>query len=209
MENENNIDNSQINIINNNNNNNIINNINFNNNNQNNNINYNNNTQNNYFIKNIHNYSYKCLTSDLTKSIFKGRSEATKQIILQNISKYKWPENTKLILDKINSQLQTDDISLKALDSLEKEKIEINIKNLQNLQSGEYKIYFDFNANGQIYGSKLCICLIIKNENEKEIINQFRLQYKIPNDYKDESISKCIELTDGNFEEAYFKLYFE
>ena len=199
------------------NNNNQINNINYNNNNQINNINYNNqinninynNNKNNNFKQNIPNYSYKCLTTELKKAIFKGRSEATKQIILQNDSKYKWPENTKLILDRTNSQLQTDDISLKSLNPSEKEQFDIHIKNLQNLHSGEYKIYFDFTVNGQIYGNKLCISLIIKNENEKEIINQFRMQYKIPNDYKDESISKFIELTNGNFEEAYFKLYFE
>ena len=220
--NDNNLNNNKINNINYNNNNqanninynNQINNINYNNNqinnlnynNQINNINYNNN--NNNFKQNIPSYSYKCLTTDLKKAIFKGKSEATKQIILQNDSKYKWPENTKLVLDKTNSQLQTDDIPLKALNPSEKEQLDIYIKNLQNLHSGEYKIYFDFTINGQIYGNKLCISLIIKNENEKEIINQFRMQYKLPNDYKDESISKFIELTNGNFEEAYFKLYF-
>ena len=86
--------------------------------------------------------------------------------------------------------------------------LNISFKNLQNLPSNEYKIYFDFNVNGINFGNKLCIIIIIKKDTEKEIINKFRNQYKTPSNYKDENISYLLEKTNENFEETFFSLYF-
>ena len=116
------------------------------------------------------------------------------QIIIQNNCKYKWPENTKLILDKNNSQLFPEDIKLNPLAPNEQMTLNISFKNLQNLPSNEYKIYFDFNVNGINFGNKLCIIIIIKKDNT-------------PNTYIDETILYILEETDGEFEEAFFRLY--
>ena len=86
--------------------------------------------------------------------------------------------------------------------------LNISFKNLQNLSSNEYKIYFDFNVNGINFGNKLCIIIIIKQESEQEIINKFRDQYKTPSYYKDENISYLLEKNNEDFEETFFSLYF-
>ena len=154
------------------------------------------------------NYSYKCLSTNLKKCIYRGKKETTKQIIIQNNCKYKWPENTKLIVDKNNSQISTEDIKLNQLAPNEQMTLDISFKNLQNLASNEYKIYFDFKVNGINFGNKLCIIIIIKNESEQEIINKFRNKYKTPSYYKDENISYLLEETNEDFEETFFSLYF-
>ena len=153
------------------------------------------------------NYSYKCLSTDLKKYIYRGKKEAYKQIIIQNNCKDKWPENAKLILDKNISQIFTEDIKLNSLAPNEQMTLNISFKNLQNLPSNEYKIYFDFNVNGINFGNKLCIIIIIKKDTEKEIINKFRNQYNTPNTYIDDTILYILEETDGEFEEAFFRLY--
>ena len=159
-------------------------------------------------IVNKKEYSYKCLSTDLKKSIYRGKNETNKQIIIQNNCKDKWPENTKLILDKDNSQISTEDIVLNPLAPNEQMTLNITFKNLQNLSSNKYKVYFDFNANGTNFGDKLCIIIIIKKEIEKEIVNKFRNKYKTSSYYKDETILSILEETDGEFEETYFRLYF-
>ena len=156
---------------------------------------------------NIKEYSYQCLTSKLKKIMYRGKKELKMKIIIQNNCKYKWPENTKLILDNNNSQLFTEDIKLNPLEPKEQMTLNISFKNLQNISSNEYKIYFDFNINGINFGNKLCVIIIVKKESEKEIINKFRNQYNTPNSYIDEKILYILEETDGEFEEAFFRLY--
>ena len=153
-------------------------------------------------------YSYKCLSTDLKKSIYRGKKETNKQIIIQNNCKDKWPENTKLILDKDNSQISTEDIVLNPLAPNEQMTLNITFKNLQNLSSNKYKVYFDFNVNGTNFGDKLCIIIIIKQETEKEIVNKFRNKYKTPSYYKDEDISNLLEETNEDYEATFFRLYF-
>ena len=156
---------------------------------------------------NIKEYSYKCLTSELRKIIYRGKTKLNMQIVIQNNSKDKWPENTKLILDINNSQILTENIILNQLSPSEQMTLNITFKDLQNLPSNEYKVYFDFNVNGINFGDKLCIIIIIKKESEKEIINMFRKNYNTPNDYNDETVLSILEETDGKFEETFFRLY--
>ena len=159
-------------------------------------------------IVNKKEYSYKCLSTDLKKSIYRGKKETNKQIIIQNNCKDKWPENTKLILDKDNSQISTENIVLNPLAPNEQMTLNITFKNLQNLSSNKYKVYFDFNVNGTNFGDKLCIIIIIKQESEKEIVNKFRNKYKTPSYYKDETISNLLEETNEDYETTFFRLYF-
>lgn len=41
------------------------------------------------------------------------------------------------------------------------------------------------------------------------IIQKFREQYNTPSEYRDDSIEKALEETKGNFEDAFFKLFFD
>ena len=168
-------------------------------------INNNNVIQNN---QNIKTYSYKCLTQDLKKSIYRGQFSTKIKILLQNDGNNNWPENTKLIWDKNNSHLQVDDIQLKSVAPSGKITFNLAINNLQNLQPNQYQIFFDFNADGINYGNKLCIMIIVRKENKNEIIKQFRMKYKTPEEYLDETISNLLDVYNGDFEATYFKLYF-
>ena len=172
----------------------------------------NNNNKNNNIVEinnnNIKEYSYKCLTSELRKIIYRGKTELKMQITIQNNCKDKWPENTKLILDINNSQILTEDIVLNPLAPNEQMTLNITFKDLQNLPSNKYKVYFDFNVNGTNFGDKLCIIIIIKQESEEEILTKFRKKYNTPIYYKDETILSILEETDGEFEKTFFRLYF-
>ena len=156
---------------------------------------------------NIEEYSYQCFPSELKKIMYRGKKELNMQIIIKNNCKYKWPENTQLILDKNNMQLFTEDIKLNPLTPNEQMTLNISFKCLQNLESNEYKIYFDFNINGINFGNKLCIIIIVKKESEQAIINKFRNEFNTPISYNDEKILYILEETDGEFEEAFFRLY--
>ena len=180
------------------------NNINMFNNNMNNNAN--NNIQQNIPIKKI--YSYKYLSKNPVKVIYKGKSQTEMKITLINNSENIWPKNTKLIWDKNNSEIQTDDIQLKPLSKNEQMIVNIQFKNLQSLNPKIYKICFDFNANGENFGDKLLVYISVQNETEIEMIKKFRMQYKTPDEYKDGMISQLLEICDGDFEKTYYRLYF-
>jgi len=131
------------------------------------------------------------------------------EIIIQNNCQNKWPANTKLINDKNKSQITTEDILLNQLDPGDKMQVIISFKNLQDLSSNEYKIYFDFNVNGINFGKQLCISIVIKKEEEKEKINKFKTLYTIPPEYKDEMILDLLIEKNENYEETFFSLFFK
>ena len=159
-----------------------------------------------YLIKN--DYSYDCISTNLKKTIYRVRKEVKMKIIIQNNCPNKWPENTKLINDKNKSQIPVDDILLNQLEPGNKMPVIISFKNLKDLSSNEYKIYFDFNVNGINFGKQLCISIVIKKEEEKEIINKFKTLYNIPPEYKDEMISDLLIETNENYEETFFRLFY-
>ena len=131
------------------------------------------------------------------------------EIIIQNNCQNKWPANTKLINDKNKSQISTEDILLNQLDPGDKMQVIISFKNLQDLSSNEYKIYFDFNVNGINFGKQLCISIVIKKEEEKEMINKFKTLYNIPPEYKDEMILDLLIEKNENYEETFFSLFYK
>ena len=160
-----------------------------------------------YLIKN--DYSYDCISTNLKKTIDRGRKKVKMEIIIQNNCQNKWPENTKLINDKNKSQITTDDILLNQLGPGDKMPVIISFKNLQDLSSNEYKLYFDFNVNGINFGKQLCISIVIKKEEEKEMINKFKTLYNIPPEYKDEMILDLLIEKNENYEETFFSLFFK
>ena len=48
----------------------------------------------------------------------------------------------------------------------------------------------------------------IKNNISNECIQQFRNEYNTPSKYKNGTIAKVLEETDGNLEDAFFILFF-
>ena len=159
------------------------------------------------YNENINIYSYKNLSPNNKVIIFKGRSNTKIKMILQNDKFNKWPDNTKLIWDKYNSEIQTEDVQLKGLKPSEVYQFNIYFNNLQNLNIKEYKVFFDFNVNGINFGDKLKISIdVIEGQ---QILNKFKAKYKIPYDYQDDIIYEVLEEKNCDFEKALFKLYFK
>ena len=48
----------------------------------------------------------------------------------------------------------------------------------------------------------------IEFNHKNEIIKQFRMKYKTPEEYLDDTISNLLDIYNGDFEATYFKLYF-
>ena len=131
--------------------------------------------------------------------------------------KNKWPEkNTRLILDKNNSDLACDDIILKSQDKDEQETYDIKFNNLKNFDPNEYKAYFDFNVYGNNYGEKICLSVQIKNKpndnnnyyiDKSKVVKDFRDKYQMKK-FEDDFIYKKLEENNFEFEPTFFKLYF-
>ena len=153
-------------------------------------------------------YTYKCLSNNIIKIMYKGRNETTIKAIIMNDSKFKWPENIRLICDENNSEIQTEDIQLKPLSANAKTILNIQFKNLQSLNPKIYKASFDFNINGQNFGKKLYVYISVQNETEIEMIKKFRMKYKTPERFTDKTIANFLDIYNGDFEKVYYKLYF-
>ena len=91
-----------------------------------------------------------------------------------------------------------------------KQKIEFIFKKFKSLLQQfnvENKLYLNFNFDEIKSENKKCLYFTF--EEEEKIIKKFRDEYNIPEQYDDESIVLTFVKTNGIFEEAYFKLFFD
>ena len=102
------------------------------------------------------NYSYECLTSKKSISIYEGDSQAKLNIILKNNGYLKWSDKSLLINDK-DSQIECNSIQLKPLEPNEQDNILILFDKLNNLKAGKYTSSLLFSINKKIYGKPLKI----------------------------------------------------
>ena len=156
------------------------------------------------------NYSYECLTKKLQAYIHQGTNETSISIILKNNNINQWPKNkTYLKVDKNKSDIDCDNILLKDAKQEEQETYEIHFKNLSQKSPQEYKVYLDFIVDGKKFGEQLCLSVIIKQRNDKEMIKNFKNKYKFKDGmFSDEIILKKLKENKYDFETTFFKLYF-
>ena len=111
-------------------------------------------------------YSYECLNlGDLNKEIYEGKDEAKIKITLKNNKNNTWPkENTKLVFDYCSNFIQNDIVLEPQKYNQTKDYI-ITINELSSYPPSEYKILLNFEINGENYGDKIEINLIIKENN--------------------------------------------
>ena len=122
-------------------------------------------------------------------------------------------DKTKLNVDQQNSMIVCDDIFLKPLNPGEQYNYEIKFNNLKYYSPKEYKIHFYFNVNGQNFGEKICLSIIIlKNKNKNDvnnIVEQFRKKYNFKNEkFTDEIIFNKLIENKYDLEATFFSLYF-
>ena len=167
-------------------------------------------------IKYSNEYSYKCLTKQLKVYIYQGVKETIIPISLKNDGLIKWPENkTKLIQEKNMSNIFCNEINLKGQNPKDQSNYDIQLKNLNNLIPGIYPVYLNFNVNGNNYGDKICLSVIVneknnnENNNKYETIEKFKQKYNFRHEeFSDEMIFNKLIENNYDFESTFFRLYF-
>ena len=164
----------------------------------------------------IKKFSYECLNIiNLSSYIYQGTDEVKMSIIMKNNCNEVWPEgDTKLVLDN-DSKIPIDDIVLLPQKPNEQNSYEFTIKNLSSYSPGEYSSYMLFKADGQIFGDKLQIKIIVrpkKNDEEiekyKDKINEFREMFDLDIlDFPDEKLLEALKNHDFDYEQAFSDLF--
>ena len=152
----------------------------------------------------------------LSAYIYEGTDNAKIQLVLRNNGEKAWPRETKLIYDN-ESVITGNEIILKPQKPGDIESYEIILKNIGQFFAGEYNSYLLFNANGQNYGDKISLKVVIKkkeNQKKKEIdehlekVKDFRNNFGLDeNEYPDEKLLEILKKYNFNFEKAFESLF--
>ena len=115
-------------------------------------------------IKKIPEYSYECINKKDLELKIDGIKDFSKfEIKLKNNGSKTWYENSKLKI--IWPEDSTADIILAPQEPENIRKYLINFNDLKKYENGEYRVYLEFYSNGNNYGERLEIKVIIdKNE---------------------------------------------
>ena len=151
-------------------------------------------------------YSYECINNNaLVAEVYEDTHEAKIDIILINNGKNIWTKNnTKLIYDK-NSQIVGNEIKLGPQKPGETKKYKINLKNLNKFPVGEYKSSLVFSVDGNPFGEKLKVKIIIKDI--KTIVEHFRNTFNLPEiDFSDEKLIEALKGNNYNEENSILSL---
>ena len=120
-------------------------------------------------IENMY-YSFECDYSNninLITYINVGTESAKIDLVLKNNGTLDWSDDTKLIFDK-KSDILGNEVKLKPQKKNEKEKYEIILNDLRDLDEGEYKSYVKFCIDGSIIGETLILILKVKKKEDPE-----------------------------------------
>ena len=135
----------------------------------------------NITLKDLNNYSFKCLTENLYFTMYKGLNEVTYKLTYENDGECQWPKNrTILSTDKSNSNIKIQDILMEPLNPGSQWAFDIKFRNMNNLPVGKYYSYLDFKVNGKKYGNSILINVEIIEKNKKKydsMINLFRNEH--------------------------------
>ena len=179
------------------------------------------NKKNRNFQKNeSNNYSYQCLTDDLTFSVNQGVKNTKFDIILKNNGIYPWPKNESFLVSNIMSDKNVDNIKLEPLNPGEVYTFNIYFNDLDKLKPGKYNTYLDFNVKNKNFGEKILIIFEIIEKIEKKektqkfefnrIIAGFRNIYQIDDKtMSDEVIQKALDKNNNDIEKAFQSLFQE
>ena len=164
----------------------------------------------------IDGYSYECVNkNELMIEVGEGEDEANIDIVLKNNKNRKWPKNkTKLTLDN-NSGVVGDDIVLESQDLNQQRNYTFKLKGLGKLSKGEHKMYLFFRVNGEQYGDKIMITIIIKEKkyiiiDDKDIkhIKEFRDLYGLlEEDYQDDTLLNALKKNNYDYTTAFSSLF--
>ena len=115
-----------------------------------------------------------CLNKDINIVIAPGTKSAQLDLVIKNPNGLPWIHGTKLICNKIHSNLLVPDIELPNLNIGQQTKIPISFNNLEGLNDGKHKCILEFTVDKKIYGEPLIIYVEVKDEKMIEALKQIR-----------------------------------
>ena len=162
-------------------------------------------------INNQEEYSFECL-NDLRQPIeCKKQENAELNLRLRNNKGNTWPyKNTKLICSE-DTDIKINPIFLGQQKLFEEQIYQIKF-DTKYYPEGNYKLNLLFEVNGKIYGKKIEIKILVKeekkNDNIMKIINDFREEYGLSKiDYTDEYLMKLLKKKNYDKVNAFQELF--
>ena len=150
-------------------------------------------------------YSYEILSPDLRGIICyppKGVRELTFELVFKNNGKKDWPENTKLIIDRKNTNFLTNftEINLGFLGVMEEKKIKIYIDLVGKLEEQKYQFVLNFFVKNEVIKPKIYINFQVKDNT----VSDFRNLYEISENIASNTfVKREIEKNNGDFPKTY------
>ena len=138
-------------------------------------------------------YKYECLNKDVNIVIAPGTKSAQLDLVIKNPNGLPWINGTKLICNKIHSNLLVPDIELPNLNIGQQTKIPISFNNLEGLNDGKHKCILEFTVDKKIYGEPLIIYVEVKDEKMIEALKQIRELGIDDKKYPDDKIKELIK----------------
>ena len=159
-------------------------------------------------------FSFDVLNKNLTYNINQGKEKFLDvRIVLQNNYGMSWNlGTTKLVCDKLRSNIICEDVNLPPLSSEQKTEVRCLFNNVNTLEPGNYKCYFNFTVDKKIYGPPIVILVnILKQSFSTGIqlnIDLFRKKYDLPvNDYSDEKLKNVLIQNNMDYSQAFAALF--
>ena len=158
------------------------------------------NLQNPITINDFNDYSFKCLSTNLNFSIYKGTNELKFKLKLENNGSFPWPKNkTILSTDKSKSNIKIKEIILDPLNPGISCDFDALFRNMSQLSEGKYYSNLEFKVCGKKYGNNILINVEILEDKKKKyepVINVVRDEYLLDkNTASDTIIAEGIDKT--------------
>ena len=162
-------------------------------------------------LKNFNDYSFKCLTTNLNFSIYKGTSELKFKLKLENDGSFPWPKNqTILSTDKSKSNIKIKEIILDPLNPTIKRDFDVLFRNMNQLPEGKYYSNLEFRVSGKKFGDNILINVDVLEDTKKKyepVIEAIRDEYLMnKNTAIETAIEEGIDKTKTKEAEFNFKV---
>ena len=159
-------------------------------------------------------FSFEVLNKNLTYNMNQGKDKFLDvRIVLKNNYGMSWNVGTtKLVCDKLRSNIICEDVNLPALSSEQKTEVRCLFHNVDTLEPRNYKCYLNFTVDNKIYGPPIVLSVnIIKQSVSTGIqlsIDDFRKKFDLSvNDYSDEQLKNVLIKNNMDYPQAFAALF--
>ena len=159
-------------------------------------------------------FSFEVLNKNLNFTMNQGKEKILQvRIVLQNNYGMSWNRGTtKLVCDKLRSNIICEDVNLPSLSGGQKTEAVCLFNNVDTLEPRNYQCHLNFTVDGKKYGLPIIISInILKKPIEsgiKQSIDKFRNEYGLSEiDYSDEKIKDVLINNGMDFVRAFEALF--